>query len=236
MKLYVNGDSHTAGAEAVNSCAFAEDDGNLSYLGRLPHPENLAVSWGRVLADILKMGFKCDAESAASNTRIIRTTRQWIEQNPQAVSETLFIIQWSTWERQEWLIDGEYYQINASGIDVVPESHQQQYKKFVSNVNWAEVTSQAHEQIWQFHQELTESNIQHIFFNGNNHFASIPVSKRYEWGSSYVSPYNDQMTYNQWLLNNGHDTVAPNSYHFGKTAHAAWAGFMLQYIIANKLI
>ena len=43
MMLYVNGDSHTAGAEAVNSHAFAEDDPDLFYLGRAPHPENLAV-------------------------------------------------------------------------------------------------------------------------------------------------------------------------------------------------
>ena len=45
MILYVNGDSHTAGAEAVNSHAFAEDDPALYHLGRLPHPENLEVSW-----------------------------------------------------------------------------------------------------------------------------------------------------------------------------------------------
>ena len=44
MILYVNGDSHTAGAEAVNPYAFAEDDPNLTHLGRLPHPDNLAVS------------------------------------------------------------------------------------------------------------------------------------------------------------------------------------------------
>jgi hypothetical protein len=44
MILYVNGDSHTAAAEAVNPHAFAEDDSALFYLGRAPHPENLAVS------------------------------------------------------------------------------------------------------------------------------------------------------------------------------------------------
>jgi len=32
MILYVNGDSHTAAAEAVNPHAFAEDDRNLQYL------------------------------------------------------------------------------------------------------------------------------------------------------------------------------------------------------------
>ena len=46
MILYVNGDSHTAAAEAVNAHAFAEDDPNLGYLHRLPHPDNLAVVGG----------------------------------------------------------------------------------------------------------------------------------------------------------------------------------------------
>lgn len=234
MKLYVNGDSHTAGAEAVNSYAFAEDDGNLGYLGRLPHPENLAVSWGRVLADILKMAFKCDAESASSNTRIIRTTREWIKQNPHSVAETLFIIQWSTWERQEWLIDGEYFQVNASGIDSVPESHQLTYKKYIADIDYRQVKQSAHQTVWDFHQELTQIGARHIFFNGNLAFDGI--KPQMDWGNCYVDPYNEKMTYSNWLINNGYDTVAPNSYHFGKQAHAAWARFMLQYIIVNKFI
>ena len=44
MILYVNGDSHTAAAEAVNPHAFAMDDGQLFYMGRAPHPENFAWS------------------------------------------------------------------------------------------------------------------------------------------------------------------------------------------------
>ena len=91
MILYVNGDSHTAGAEAVNPHAFAEDDPNLIHLGRLPHPDNLAVSWGKKLSTLLKMAFYCDAESAASNDRIIRTTKEYINNHPQDVTD-LFVI------------------------------------------------------------------------------------------------------------------------------------------------
>ena len=87
MILYVNGDSHTAGAEAVNAYAFAEDDPKLYYLGRLPHPENLQVTWGKLLSLALNAGFQCDAESASSNARILRTTRAWIAK--QKVVKTL---------------------------------------------------------------------------------------------------------------------------------------------------
>lgn len=233
MILYVNGDSHTAAAEAVNQHAFAEDDGSFFYMGRAPHPSNLQVSWGKLLSEWTKSTFKCDAESASSNTRILRTTRAWLEQTPRAEQEALVIIQWSTWERQEWLIDDVYYQINASGIDDVPKSHQEQYKNFVANVDWESCRQQAHREIWEFHLELQDKNIQHVFFNGNNHFQGIAQQ---DWGSSYIAPYDAGMTYNQWLLNNGHSTVSPKSWHFGRQAHAAWGKFMLQYIISKKLI
>ena len=132
--VYVNGDSHTAAAEAVNQHAFAEDDEDLGYLGRLPHPANLAVSWGRVLADLLKATFKCDAESASSNARILRTARAWATAHP-ARRDHLMIIQWSTWERTEWHIDDRLYQINASGLDHVPESHQNQYRQCIADLD-----------------------------------------------------------------------------------------------------
>ena len=50
MRIYVNGDSHTAAAEAVNQHAFAEDDGRYFYLGRAPHPANKRVSWAQRLS------------------------------------------------------------------------------------------------------------------------------------------------------------------------------------------
>jgi hypothetical protein len=236
MKLYVNGDSHTAGAEAVNSCAFAEDDRNLRHLGRLPHPANLAVSWGRRLADAVKAGFYCDAESAASNARIIRTTRAWLEEFPERAKDTVIIIQWSTWERQEWLIDGKYFQINASGVDVVPQAYQEKYKHYILGIDYKQVTQQAHEEVWAFHDELAQMGVRHVFFNGNNSFDKVAIENRKDWGVSYIDPYDKNSTYDQWLKNNGFDTVSPRSYHFGKAAHAAWANFVLQYIIANKLI
>jgi len=232
--LYVNGDSHTAAAEAVNAHAFAEDDPRYNYRGRLPHPDNLAASWGKKLSDALKTAFVCDAESAASNTRIMRTTRQWLLENPTAYRNSLIIIQWSTWERQEWLIDGTYYQVNGSGIDMVPESHQQRYKEYITNIDWGKTVVDAHEDIWNFHQSLNLMGVKHIFFNGNHSFQGTESKK--DWGTSYIKPYDAAGTYHGWLRNNGFETVSKNSWHFGKEAHSAWANFMLQYIIKHQLV
>lgn len=236
MILYVNGDSHTAAAEAVNPHAFAEDDPDLFYLGRSPHPANLAVSWGNQLARTIKSTFKCDAESASSNQRIIRTTEKWLGETGYDPREIFMIIQWSTWERQEWLIDDIWYQINASGIDQVPHSHQSRYREYIDNVDWAECTRYWHDTIWQLHLKLQSLDIRHVFFNGNSHFETIPQDCRFDWGPNYIGPYEADLTWNQWLRNHGHDTVAPNSWHFGRQAHAAWARFILSHVAKCKLI
>lgn len=228
MKLYINGDSHTAAAEAVVPHAFAEDDPELYHLGRKPHPANFSVSWAQQLAKLMGASeFCCDAESASSNSRILRTSRSWLASN----RPDLVIIQWSTWERQEWLIDDTYYQINASGIDHVPQSHQEQYKQFVASVDWITCTQQAHEEVWNFHLELEQQGIPHVFFNGNTDFSRI--TDRQNWKNNYLAPYDPSQTFDSILQQNGHSRL-PNSWHFGKQAHSFFAQFMLQYCIDNQ--
>lgn len=234
MILYVNGDSHTAGAEAVNTHAFAEDDPDLFYLGRAPHPENLSVTWGKLLSLALNAGFHCGAESASSNARILRTTRAWLEERKNSVEDKLVIIQWSTWEREEWEYNGVVYQVNGSGIDHVPVEAQERYRNYIIGLDWQRKTEEAHTDIWQFHQELTAQHIPHIFFNGNNDFSAIANQK--DWGINYIGPYDPAATFNNQIRSAGYQTVAPNSYHFGKDAHAWWFKHMLNYLMSNKFV
>lgn len=233
MILYTNGDSHTAAAECVNNHAFAEDDVQYIIMGRAPHPENLKHSWGKLLSNRLSCGFVCDAESASSNARIIRTTKQWIEKLKHELYRTLMIIQWSTWEREEWQIDGVLYQINASGTDHVPDSHKDLYKNYVSNINWQQKTRDAHEEIWNFHQELESLGVKHVFFNGNNDFSKIEIQK--DWGTSYIGPYDPASTYDA-IVSQKCNTVSPTSYHYGVDGHRVWAQYLTKYIVENKLV
>ena len=233
MIMYVNGDSHTAAAEAVNPYAFAEDDSRYFYMGRVAHPDNLAVSWGRLLSLSLRSGFHCAAESASSNARIIRTTREWLD-NHTSNNDVLVIIQWSTWEREEWLINGTYYQINASGVDDIPVNHQQQYREYIASIDWQKCTEQSHEEIWKFHKELEKKKIKHVFFNGNNDFSK--VQKQKDWKKSYIAPYDPVMTFDAIIRKHGFETVAANSWHFGREAHSFFHRFMLKYVIDNNFI
>lgn len=234
MILYVNGDSHTAGAEAVNSHAFAEDDPKLYYLGRLPHPENLQVTWGKLLSLALNAGFQCEAESASSNARILRTTRAWLAQQKNNLQDILVVIQWSTWEREEWLYNGITYQINGSGIDHVPQEAQERYRNYIVGLDWHHKTHEAHNDIWTFHQELLAQGIRHVFFNGNNDFSSVTDQK--DWGSNYIGPYDTASTYHAQLQAAGIETVMPDSYHYGRDGHSWWFKHLLKYLMTHKFI
>jgi hypothetical protein len=234
MILYVNGDSHAAAAECVNPHAWACDDGMYWGLGQQPHPDNLRASFACELANHLGAVLVCDAQSGCSNDRIIRTTRSWIEQNQSVLHDTFLVLQWTTWEREEWFHQDEYYQVGASGTDSVPAEMQEKYRHYIVGLDWQEKTRQAHDQIWRFHQELTELGVRHVMFNGNSDFSQ--TQNRMNWNGHYIRPYDPESTYDRVLKNNGFETVNSNSWHFGADAHCFWANYLLQYINNNELL
>lgn len=239
MILYTNGDSHTAAAEAVNPHAFANDDPKLRHLGRAPHPQNLAVSWETKLSQALKMMLHCDAESASSNARIFRTTNEYIAAKEGIIppEDIFMIIQLSTWEREEWpYVDGEYYQVNASGIDDVPEEWKDKYKDYILNISWEQKTKEAFKQVIQMHEQLNEQGFKHVFFNGNNSFFDIPEDERYDFGASYIDPYLPEGTFDGWLQNAGYSPVITSNYHYGPDAHSAWAKHVIKHIIKHEMV
>lgn len=228
MILYVNGDSHSAGAEAVNTYCFAEDDTQYRSLGRKPHPNNLEVSYGRILADNLGALLHCDAESASSNDRIIRTTREYLN----ITTPDLIVIGWSTWEREEIVFDGQYYQfsVGCKGIDWSLEL-KKLYHDWLSKINHKQKEQQAHEQIWAFHNEI--KHIPHVFFNT---YLAFDFIEQLNWGHSYIKPYDDNYTYYHWLSNQGYKTVNPNSYHYGPNAHRFWANHLTKIINESIMV
>jgi hypothetical protein len=231
MILYVNGDSHTAGAEAVNPHCFAEDDYLYRGLGRQPHPDNLRVSWGCELANRMSAVLHCDAESASSNDRIIRTTKEYLKTNrPDYV-----VIGWSTWEREEWFEEDRWWQVNAGGVgEDWPAAVKQRYKEWIVSVNFQEKAQESEAKIWEFHHFLNLLEIPHVFFTCYESFNiyRLPV---YNWDHRYVKPYDNEYTYYNWCRKNGFKTVNPKSFHFGADAHSAWADFLFKYMVEMEL-
>lgn len=233
MILYANGCSHTAAAEAVVSDCFALDDGKHG-IDRRPHPINLAASWCSHVARALDADLICEAESAGSNPRIVRTTQAWVEANPDLWSDTVIIIQWTTWEREEWFYNGKWYQVNASGTDWVPEELKNRYKQFVIDVDWNTATQRCHEEAWKLHQYLANKSIRHVFFSGHSTFSDI--QNQFDWGRHYMDPYLREGSYHNWLTQNGGSYANPKSYHFDAPSHRLWAEHVLQYINRNQIL
>jgi hypothetical protein len=234
MILYVNGCSHSAAAEAAVPYAWACDDGELWERGDEPHPANLAVSYGQHIADATDSQLICQASSGGSNDRIIRTTKEWINNNLDQLPNTFMILQWTTWEREEWFHNGKFWQVNASGIDTVPAELEDQYKNYVINVDWDVKTREAHETIWNMHLYLKNLNIKHLFFSGHNTFSNI--QQKYNWGKNYIEPYAQDHSYYNWLINNGGNYANAVSYHFDAESHCIWAQHVLKYINDNNLL
>lgn len=244
MILYVNGDSHSAGAEAVHPACFISDNSKYKLdvnnpiwkdeISWSPYPDNLEVSYGKVLANRLDAEFHCHARAAGSNDRIIRTTKEYLkDHNPDII-----LIGWSTWEREEWYNDedGEYYQVTAAGTDSVPKKWQERYKNFIVNVDWKEKTLFWHDEIWQVHQFLKSLKIPHLFFNCHSTFEFVPQwieskqtsqSTIHDWGLNYIRPY-DNFNYLDYLVSLNYKHT--EHHHFGPDGHSKWAEFLLPYL------
>lgn len=226
MILYVNGDSHSAAAEAVNTYAFAADDPQYQHLGSAAHPDNAKVSYGQQLANHLGADLVLDAESACSNDRIIRTTRQYLKtQRP-----NLVVIGWTNWERQEFYYQGQYYQFTANTPRVVwPDAVKHEHLKWVLGHNSRHASERYHDAIYQLHLELLDQGIAHIFFNCFSPFyPTVPK----EWDNCYIQPYSNY-TFVDWCRDRHLPTVGAG-YHFGVEAHEKWANFLLDHLLLKK--
>jgi len=204
--IYINGDSHSAGAELVQNYCFAEDDPRYIAWGRRAHPEAIPLTFGYKIAQALNQPFFMDAESASSNARILRTTRQFVEQTGNK-SKLFCIIGWTTWEREEWLVNDQYLQVTASGTDSVPEHMVEDYKQWVLAQTPEECKRK------QKVTELEISNLANIFD---------------EQGIKYLFFHTDD--YTKYLTKQGYQTVN-NGYHFGADAHSAWYKHLLPRVM-----
>ena len=91
-------------------------------------------------------------------------------------------------------------------------------------------TLEAHEKIYDFHNWLSDNNIDHVFFNGNNTFGDI-INRKY-WGDCYYEPYEssfDHKLRDKFKKRNG-------GYHYGPDAHTHWADYMTMYLVDKKFI
>ena len=209
MILFVNGDSHSQGVGVQIDESY---------------PVIIAKEFG---LDIVN-----EAQSGASNARILRTSKEYLasQQTPD-----LIVIGWSTWEREEWQYENTYYNVNSSGHDPLPKILEHSYKKWVieqtpeilnkKSLHW-------HKEIFQFHKELLQKNIKHIFFNCMYNF--FQIEDKLDWDMNFIGPYDNDSSYYWWLTQQGYES--DKWYHFRASGHQAWGDRLISYIKEHKLL
>ena len=209
MILYVNGDSHSHGMHL-----------------------NPDEKFSNIVAKEFGFNVINAAQIGASNASILRTTRKYLASG---TTPDLILIGWTTWEREEWYYQNQYYNVNSSGHDQLPKELQELYKNWVIEQTPEMLNAKSmhcHNQIFEFHQELTQKNIKHLFFNCMYNF--FQPNEQREWGTNFIEPYNNEASYYWWLTKQG--LSSNNWYHFDADGHAAWAKRLIKYIQEEKII
>lgn len=182
-----------------------------------------AQSFAEQCANKLNSELIISAVNAASNAFLMRQARSHAKDHPDA----LIVVGWQSWEREEWFVDGVYYQVTAHSP--LPNTLTERFKNWVINLdndNLAVKESHWHKQIWALHKEFKENNIKHLFFNSQYPFFAKP---EYNWGINFIGPYTNDLSCHWYLVNQCN--ISPDEwYHFGVDGHTAWAEFLINYI------
>lgn len=203
MQIYVNGDSNCAGAELnLHEKTFAD-----------------------LLAQHYDARLTNHGESGCSNHRILRTTKKYLEQN----TPDLVIIGWSTWEREEWEYQGKLVQINRN-TQFFDQEFSQRIAQWHQNNTQDNLMKRArnwHSMIYDFHCELQEQNIPHLFFNCYFDFFTEPTQQK-NWEHCFFEPYHPHGNFYWWLNDRGF--VPTKDLHHLADAHSAWAKNLIDFI------
>ena len=216
MIMYINGDSHTLGVGVKPDETFAY---------------HIAQHFG---AEYIN-----DAKGGGSNDRVLRLTNAYLDNN----RPDFLLIGWSTWEREEWVYEGQYYDVNSSGHDELPLVLQDRYKQWVVDISkdWSNTTKRTslHESIFQLHRRLKNNNIPHLFFNCVMSLQNI--KNQYDWGVNYTQPYSDkgvdsnQSCMHEYLAKKGFIPTIKGNHH-GVEPNRVWADYLIDYITKHKIL
>jgi hypothetical protein len=188
-------------------------------------------SYVNIIGEELASKFVNQAQGGCSNAGIIRRTRNYLKHT----TPDLVIIGWSTWEREEWKYKDQYYNVNSSGYDRLPDELQKQYKQWVTRQTEKTLNKKSkywHTEIYKLHQILERELIPHVFFNCMYNFFN--ARSHYPWNNCYIGPYDNDLSYYHWLKAQG--ATADEGYHYKTDGHQMWAKRVINYIKENKLL
>ena len=216
--LYVNGDSHVAGA----------------YLDKMYQPD---ISFAGQLAKKHNVNYVNDALAGGSNDRIIRTSKQYLK-DADPLTTAVFIV-WSTFERTEWFYENKWHQICGQPL-YEPNSNQklnQMWKEY-TNAFWQDTNeknsifylSRAIEtqyKIKEFSVWLTLKGFKHLFCHAHSSFFYKKTGFEIEWNDDIWlcnKPYDISVTFCSKVTDLGHEP--DKCWHFDAKAHKDYADYI----------
>ena len=214
MILYVNGDSNSAGTEMKNS----ED------------------CYANQLATRLNATLINDSYAGASNDSILNKTQTYLQKCKINNSyPDLVVIGWSSSEREDWFVNGEYksinsFNVNTDGLERLPEWDYWSKNKagWLSNDPSYEtqMVKYWNTKIFNFHLELEYLKIPHLFFNAIYSFNTFGPVYTYDWNNTFYKPYDKSSAMIKWADANGYQQITPGHWHYEKDAHTEWTNIL----------
>lgn len=218
---------------------FAMGDSNMIGANTDPTHRNYgpdSTNFFNIVANHFNFEFDCWAKSGGSNDHILRMTEKWIAETPCDNREKFVFIGWSTWERQEHLVNHVYHDIDAWLINnpayYPPELEQvadQLREKFAKDSNYLDSCGRVWAQkIYDFAQSLQQRGIGYFFWNA---YMKLPYVQGCNFDHRYLLPYDDngnQYFYIKRVCN--HPTLEHDPYHFDTVGHRLWAERLIQHI------
>ncbi len=237
--LYVNGCSHSCGAE-------------ISYRNSLREPLDLEMSWGGQIAKKYNLVHVNDAFSGQCNTAILSTTIQGINKLLQyyAPEEIFVIIGWSSFDRT-------YYIYNENKFMFVPGIHGTDgYKEWprpvkVAFEHWVsgENKDDNMNRFSLIYESMTNllklNNINYFYFNSiqsvsestkdflnviDNYNPSAYLFDKMKNDKNYLEPFNNEMSYYNYLRQRYDGHIGGRNHHFLSDAQSEWASILEEHI------
>lgn len=238
--LYVNGCSHSCGAE-------------ISYVGSMREPNDIKKSWGGYISRHYNLTHHNDAISGASNYGIYSNTVHSILKLLEIYSpdEIIVIIGWSSFDRHEYIYENTLYRFVPS-CDQLPH-----FKKWPSQVqtafkNFILSTEHYNDSMNKFSliyfntaTFLKSLGIKYQFFNAIQHVCVPTVNLLHEVNrniptynifdlikndQNYLSPFDHDMTYFNYLKKYFDCFYEGRNHHFLEDAQQHWAKILIEKI------
>lgn len=241
--LYVNGCSHSCGAE-------------MSYIGSCREQYDIDNSFGGIIANRFNLIHYNDALSGVGNRYIVSNTIDSILKllKEYKNSEIFVLIGWTGIERIPVIFENNIYHFVAGISDKTvsswPQTVQESFQNWILTSDWEDCANKFVLDYFTLRNFLLIYGIDYCFFNAV-HANGIPKKnllhqiKNYSIDKNlfeimrndkrYLDPHKNDMSYTHYLKKKYDPFEEGRTYHYREEAHREWAEFLVSRIGEHRL-